>query len=113
MLAGIGHLKSRKDIDSKKIGLIGHSEGGMIAPMVALKSENVAYIILLAACGVHGEEMMCTWSESIEKDKGSTKETIKNDHKYKKEMFSVLKNERNFDMALKQLRKIILNDTIS
>ena len=111
VLAGIEYLQSRKDIDSKQIGLIGHSEGGIIAPMVALESENVAYIILMAACGVNGEEVMCAWSESIEKDKGSTLESIERDRKYKKEMFAILKNEQNFDTAATQLRTIILSHT--
>ena len=43
-LAGVGYLKSRKEIDQKRIGLVGHSEGGMIAPMVASKSADVAFI---------------------------------------------------------------------
>lgn len=113
VFAGVEHLRSRKDIDSKQIGLIGHSEGGIIAPMVALKSHDIAYIVLMAACGVNGEEMMCAWSESIEKDKGSTEESIERDRKYKKELFAILKSEKNFDAAAKQLRKIILNHTIS
>ena len=112
MLAGIEYLQSRKDIDSNQIGLIGHSEGGIIAPMVALKSDKVVYLVLMAACGVNGEEMMCSWSESIEKDKGSTTESIDKDRKYKKELFSVIKNEKNIDTAAKQLRKIILNHKI-
>lgn len=113
VLAGIEYLQSRKDIDSTQIGLIGHSEGGIIAPMVALKSDKIAYLVLMAACAINGEEMMCSWSESIEKDKGSTAESIEKDRKYKKELFTVLKNEKNFDGAAKQLRKIILSHTIS
>ena len=41
-------LKKRKEIDPKKIGLIGHSEGAMIAPMVAAENKNVAFIISMA-----------------------------------------------------------------
>lgn len=111
VLAGIEYLQSRKDIDSNQIGLIGHSEGGVIAPMVALKSDKVAYLVLMAACAINGEEMMCSWSESIEKDKGSTAEIIEKDRKYKKELFSAVKNEKNFETAAKNLRKIILNHT--
>jgi dipeptidyl aminopeptidase/acylaminoacyl peptidase len=37
-LAGVEYLKTRKEVDAKRIGLIGHSEGGLIAPMVAIKS---------------------------------------------------------------------------
>ncbi|GAG70854.1 unnamed protein product, partial [marine sediment metagenome] len=41
VLAGIEYLKTRKEINPKQIGLIGHSEGGLIAPMVAVKSPDV------------------------------------------------------------------------
>lgn len=52
-------------------------------------------------------------SEPIGKNKGSTEESIERDRKYKKELFAILKSEKNFDAAAKQLRKIILNHTIS
>src|SRR4030066_1104390 len=42
VLAGIEYLKARKEINPKKIGLVGHSEGGIIAPMVAAKSSDAA-----------------------------------------------------------------------
>lgn len=54
---GITYLESRADVDTKKIGLIGHSEGGMIAPMVAARRRDVAFIVLLAGPGVSGEEI--------------------------------------------------------
>lgn len=55
--AGLGYLKSRKEINPKKLGLIGHSEGGMIAPMVAARNKNVSFIALLAGPGVPGHEI--------------------------------------------------------
>lgn len=48
VIAGIKFLKNRKEINAKKIGLIGHSEGGIIAPMIAAKTYEVAFIILMA-----------------------------------------------------------------
>jgi alpha/beta superfamily hydrolase len=51
---GIKYLQSRKDVDSKHIGLIGHSEGGMIAPMVAARNKNVSFIVMLAGTAVPG-----------------------------------------------------------
>ncbi len=51
VLAGVGFLKGRKDIDPAKIGLIGHSEGGMIAPLAANRSPDVAFIVLMAGNG--------------------------------------------------------------
>jgi len=44
----LAYLRTRKEIDTLRMGLIGHSEGGMIAPMVAAADPRVAFIILLA-----------------------------------------------------------------
>jgi len=54
VLAGIDFLKKSNVIDHKKIGLIGHSEGGLIAPIVANNSDDVAFIVMLAGPGIVG-----------------------------------------------------------
>lgn len=51
VFAGIEFLKTRKEVDKSKIGLLGHSEGGMIAPMVATQSKDIDFIVLLAGPG--------------------------------------------------------------
>ena len=56
--AGIDFLKTRKETDSFFIGLLGHSEGALIAPMVAAKRTDVKFIILLAGPGVKITELM-------------------------------------------------------
>jgi uncharacterized protein (TIGR03435 family) len=55
--AGLGYLKTRKEVDVHKIGLIGHSEGGVIAPMVAANNSDVAFVVLMAGVGVTGDEL--------------------------------------------------------
>jgi alpha/beta superfamily hydrolase len=45
---GVEYLKSRPEIIREQIGLVGHSEGGLIAPMLAAKSNDVAFILCLA-----------------------------------------------------------------
>ena len=53
--AGLAYLRTRKEVDASKVGLIGHSEGGIIAPMTAAKpSEKVAFIVIMAGPGVTG-----------------------------------------------------------
>ena len=42
-------------IDKTKIGLIGHSEGGMIAPLVAVQSNDVAFMVMMAGLGIPGD----------------------------------------------------------
>lgn len=71
VVAGIDYLKTRSDINLKKIGLIGHSEGGMIAPMVAAqRPDDVAFIVLLAAPGVSGLDLLAVQNAAILKSTG-------------------------------------------
>lgn len=46
--SAVGYLRSRQEIDGARIGLVGHSEGGVIAPMVAAADSSVAALVLLA-----------------------------------------------------------------
>lgn len=56
--AQIDYLRKRGDIDPKRIALVGHSEGGLIAPMVAATDPQVAAIALLAGPGKRGDEII-------------------------------------------------------
>lgn len=51
-IAGIHFLQQRKEINPKQIGLYGHSQGGMIAPVIASQSKDVAFIISGAGSAV-------------------------------------------------------------
>ena len=57
-------LRSRKEIDPKAIGFIGHSEGGYIAPMAAVRA-NPAFVVLLAAPGVRGVELLYEQGQAV------------------------------------------------
>jgi pimeloyl-ACP methyl ester carboxylesterase len=52
--ASLNYLESRMDIDKKHLGLIGHSEGGIIAPMVAARRKDVSFIVLWGASAIGG-----------------------------------------------------------
>src|SRR5579863_5940227 len=58
VMAGVRYLLTRPDVDKKHIGLIGHSEGGVIAPMVAVKMPEVAFLVMLAGTGVPGSQVV-------------------------------------------------------
>jgi len=59
--AGLAFLKSRPEIELGRVGLIGHSEGGMIAPMLAVRfPRDVAFIVSLAGTGVSGGTILKT-----------------------------------------------------
>ncbi len=75
-LAAVAYLKTRKEVNKKKIGLIGHSEGGMIAPLAALASKDVKFMVSLAGVGVSGKELLLQQSDDILKKSG-TNETYR------------------------------------
>ena len=64
-LAGVAWLAAQPDVDPVRIGVIGHSEGGLIAPMVASRSSTpIAFIVLLAGPGLTGIEILLTQLEA-------------------------------------------------
>ena len=50
----LNYLESRMDVDKKHLGLIGHSEGGVIAPMVAARRKDVSFIVMWGASAIGG-----------------------------------------------------------
>lgn len=65
VISAMVYLKTRDDVDTNKIGLIGHSEGGIIAPLVANKTNDVAFIISLAGTGISGTELSVIQSKTM------------------------------------------------
>jgi pimeloyl-ACP methyl ester carboxylesterase len=68
--AGVKYLQTRKEINRKRIGLAGHSEGGIIAPMLAARNRDIAFIILLAGTGIPGDQLLLMQQELIGKASG-------------------------------------------
>ena len=93
VLAGVNFLKQRKEIDPKMIGLIGHSEGGMIAPMAAARSKDVSFIVLLAGPGQRGEDIIYTQTEQIQKAQGIHVDTIRHTQALMKKINAIVKTE--------------------
>jgi len=110
VLSGVRFLKTRKEIDPERIGLIGHSEGGIIAPIVASKSEDIAFIILMAGTGLTGEEILYLQGELIARANGATEEEIQEARLRQELIFNVLKKEKDNDSAEKALRKLYEED---
>ena len=72
----LNYAKKLPQIDSTKMGLVGHSEGGLIAPMVAVRNSSVAFVVLMAAPGVDILDLMAAQNELVLKSVGISKEAI-------------------------------------
>ncbi|MCB9283171.1 MAG: alpha/beta hydrolase [Lewinellaceae bacterium] len=92
-LAAVDYLRTRKEIDKKQIGIAGHSEGGLIAPMCAAQSKKVAFIILLAGPGVDGEEVVLTQTELIDRAEGYSDAKIQSDLEMNRKAFQLMRSE--------------------
>ncbi|MBO9575562.1 MAG: alpha/beta fold hydrolase [Sphingobium sp.] len=75
--AGVAWLKTRPGLDPKRIGLLGHSEGGLIAPMVAAKDPSIAFILLWAGPGINGKEVIIDQARTITLASGGSAEAAK------------------------------------
>jgi len=89
---GVEFLHSRPEIDPKKIGLIGHSEGGFIAPMVAADSKDVAFIVMMAGTGVPGDEIIERQTELISQANGMKGDSLANALRDQREMLDLAKS---------------------
>lgn len=90
--AAMDYLKSRPEIDAKKIGLCGHSEGGLIAPMLASERKDVDFIVLLAGPGLRGCDLLILQQRLVSKSQGLSDEDVKTIGDFNKGAFDIILN---------------------
>jgi fermentation-respiration switch protein FrsA (DUF1100 family) len=93
--AGVAFLKSRPEVDPHKIGLIGHSEGGIIAPLAAVADPDVAFIVLMAGSGVPGDQIIVEQARLIAEAGGETKEKAAEDAEKERETLALVETEKD------------------
>ena len=99
--AAVSFLLEHPDIDPNRIGLIGHSEGGIIAPMVATENENIALIVLLAGPAVPGSKILLDQNEDILRASGASESVIENQSTYLSRVFQILQDNSD-DLVAKE-----------
>ena len=104
VLAAVQFLKERKEIDKTKIGLIGHSEGGMIAPLAAIQSDDVSFIILMAGPGIPGDSILYLQGALIQRAEGESEEKIKKSVELQRSIFKMVINSTDDEKLNKDLR---------
>ncbi len=105
--AAVAYLRERKEINQNKIGLIGHSEGGMIAPMLAADpANNISFMVLMAVPGLPISEMMLLQTEAVMKSSGLPESQIQMNNDLNETAYSLVKNAKsqaNLKADLEQL----------
>ena len=95
--AAVQFLKARADIDAKQIGLLGHSEGGIIAPMVATRSQDVAFIILMSGPGTTGRQVLVDQGTLIAKASGASAADIEKQNALQKKLLDAAVTGQGWD----------------
>jgi uncharacterized protein len=103
--AGVAYLKTRPEVDAHKIGLIGHSEGGIVAPMVAARSSDLAFIVMMAGPGVRGDEILAEQGRLISEAAGKNHEQAEKNAAEEREILALVERERDDAALEKQLRE--------
>jgi pimeloyl-ACP methyl ester carboxylesterase len=110
-LAGLAFLKGRKEIDPNKIGMIGHSEGGIIAPIAAARSKDVAFIVLMAGTGLPGAQILEAQGQLILKASGASESQLKLQRDAQKRLIAIIAQEMDERVAeaklSAELKKIV------
>ncbi|WP_439581267.1 alpha/beta hydrolase family protein [Dyadobacter bucti] len=93
--SAISYLKTRPEINKGKIGLVGHSEGGMIAPIVASQSPDVNFIVLLAAPGIKGDKLLLMQSALMGRAMGLSEPDIQKSLKVNAAVYGMIEKSDN------------------
>ncbi|MFH0735064.1 MAG: alpha/beta fold hydrolase [bacterium] len=105
IMAGYELLKTKSFINPKKIGLYGHSEGGIVAPIAASLLNDAAFVVLVSAPGVSGDQVILKQLAEIMKAENADDSSIVYQVNNYKEVFDLLKNGSEEDTIKKLLYK--------
>ncbi|MGO9649197.1 MAG: alpha/beta hydrolase family protein [Terriglobales bacterium] len=108
--AGVTYLKTRSEVNPRKIGLIGHSEGGVIAPMVAARNPDVAFIVMMAGTGVPGDALLAAQVEAIGLASGESPEEAAKGAAKEREILTLVETERDEAVLAKEVKEKMAGD---
>ena len=118
--AAFAFLQNHRSIDKARTGFIGHSEGGLIAPMVASKQPATGFIVSLAGPGVKGEEVLLKQAEEISVAMGSSVSDAEIAKGINRKLYRIIRKSPNSSKAepkivrtmTREMKKIDVEDEV-
>lgn len=105
--AGIAFLRGREEIDSERIGLVGHSEGAAIAPMVGARNPSVAWIVMMAGYALPTVDMLVFSREQRETLEGVSATQVRDDAAIFRELLVAIRDETDSSRREARLRTLV------
>ena len=113
VLEGLKFLATRHDIDPRRTGLIGHSEGGLIAPMAAVRApRSVAFIVMLAGPGVPGRDILDAQGEAIARAMGAGDADIAQQRRLQHKLFALAPLKLDSVAVVARVREIFREEGV-
>jgi pimeloyl-ACP methyl ester carboxylesterase len=94
-------------VDRKRTGLIGHSEGALVAALVASRGADVGFVVLLASMGVSGEAVLYEQAAQITRASGAPADVAARQKAMQQATFAILKGESDPALARKKLAELL------
>jgi len=108
--AAVAFLKTRPEVNPHEIGLIGHSEGGVIAPMVAAHDPSVAFVVMMAGSGVPGDQIIVEQVLLLNEAGGTPREEAQKDAANERKLLTLVEREKDDDALAPKLRAELIAD---
>jgi dipeptidyl aminopeptidase/acylaminoacyl peptidase len=105
-LAAVAFLRQRPEIDQEKVGLAGHSLGGMVAPLAASRSDQVAFVILLAAPSAPLADLTLALLEGMLRENGATEAELDTFRKAERQATAWLREGKSLGPLRQELLKV-------
>ena len=106
-VAGVEFLAAHRAIDPARIGIIGHSEGGVVGPLAATKSTRIRFLVMMAGSGLIGEDIMYAQGAAILRANGAPADGLAKQRALQERIFAVLKQEPDATKAAEKLKAVI------
>lgn len=103
VLAQVAFLKSREEVDPKRIGVLGHSEGGIIGPIAANLSPDIAFVIMMSGPALTGENIMIMQGQRILKAMRAPQAVLDRQLQIQRRIFDVVRKNAGWDELAQEL----------
>ncbi len=106
--AALEYLKAHPDIDPQQIGLIGHSEGGLIAPIVASEyKDDVSFIVMMGGIGITGSELLLIQAEKMARIAGVPEEEIAKMEETNRKLYEIAGSDLNDSLMVNKCKEAV------
>lgn len=105
-LAGVALLAKRPEVQAGRIGVIGHSEGGLVAALAASRSRDIAFIVMLAGTAAPGEQIIRAQAEAMARVGGATDADLAKLRAQQDLLFKAVRSGEGWDAVAESARAL-------